>query len=44
LVKADGGAEEDEKNRISKANIAFIQLNNIWRVGYLSSRAKMTYI
>ena len=35
LVKIDGGAEEDIKNRISKANSAFSQLNNIWRAGYI---------
>jgi hypothetical protein len=40
LVKADGGAE-DVKTRISKANIAFIHLNNIWRAGYLSLRTKI---
>ena len=41
LVKIDGGAEEDVKNRISKANIAFSQLNNIWRAGYLSLKTKI---
>jgi hypothetical protein len=30
LVKIDGGAEEDVKNRISKATSAFSQFNNIW--------------
>jgi hypothetical protein len=30
LVKIDGGAEEDVKNCISKANIAFSQLNIIY--------------
>ena len=35
LVTTDGGAEEDVKNRISKANNAFRQLNNIWRAGYI---------
>jgi hypothetical protein len=41
LVKIDGGAEEDVKNRISKANIAFSQLNNIWTAGYLSLKTKI---
>jgi hypothetical protein len=41
LVKIDGGAEEDVKNRISKATIAFSQLNNIWRAGYLSLKTKI---
>ena len=31
LVTIDGGAEEDVKNRITKAYVAFSQLNNIWR-------------
>jgi hypothetical protein len=44
LVKIDGGAKEDVKYRISKANIAFSQLNNIWRAGYLSLKKKNTDI
>jgi hypothetical protein len=40
-VKIDGGAEEDVKNRISKANSAFSQLNNIWGAGYLSLKTKI---
>jgi hypothetical protein len=41
LVKINGGAEEDVNNRISKANSAFSQLNNIWTAGYLSLKTKI---
>jgi hypothetical protein len=41
LVKIDGEAEENVKNRISKVNSVFSQLNNIWRAGYLSLKTKI---
>jgi hypothetical protein len=41
LVTIVGGAEEDVKNCISKANSAFSQLNNIRRAGYLSLKTKI---
>jgi hypothetical protein len=40
LVTIDGGAE-DVKNRISTANSAFSQLNNIWTAGHSSLKTKI---
>jgi hypothetical protein len=40
-VTTKGGADEDVKNRIKKANEAFIQLYPIWRNKYISKKTKV---
>lgn len=41
IVTAGGGAKEDVRSRIKKANVAFIQLYPIWRNRNLSLRTKI---
>lgn len=40
-VTDGGGTLEDVKNRISKANAAFIQLGSIWKTKFISTRTKL---
>ena len=40
-ITTDGGAREDVKLRIRKAQYAFSQLNNIWRSNQLSLATKL---
>lgn len=41
MVGKDGGAEEDVKNRIRKANGAFVQLYPVWRNKNISRRTEL---
>lgn len=41
VVSTSGGAEEDVKNRIKKANVAFVQLYPIWRNRNISRKTKL---
>jgi hypothetical protein len=41
LVTKGGGAKEDVKNRIRKANVAFVQLYPVWKDRNISRKSKL---